>query len=141
MEKQPQYFKEGQTAWWLKQGQLIEGIIYNNISNRLYPFFFNPLNDVEVATFTYDGRINSTGSVCLFQKHFPIPQNVPLTDGFQVGDRVKCKVRGIGTVKYIETDARYPVKVEFDNYLDGKYNYTLEGKFSTTDYEPILTKI
>ncbi len=145
MEKQPKYFKEGQTAWWLSSGKLIEGTLSVNEGNDIFPFVFNP-NSIDedishILTITYDGRMFQKSGVVIFQKPFPIPQNVPITDDFQVGDRVKCKIRGLGNVKYIKTDVRYPVIVEFDNYTDGEYNYTLEGKFSITDYEPILTKI
>lgn len=141
--EQPQYFKEGQTAYRLMDGEFMEGIILykNNLST--FPILFESKDGTYTAFFTYDGRVNTNGSVCLFQKPFHIPQNIPLADEFQVGDRVKCKIHGFGNVVNIEAKDNYSVKVKFDKfdeYFD-LVGYTLEGRLNINDYEPILTKI
>ncbi len=133
------FFKEGQTAWWLVNNMVIEGKILH-ISDSSYPVTFRMVSGV-TETFTLDGRFRVDDiAPSLFQIKPIITTNKPLTDEFQVGDKVECMVKGYGVVVEIyKKEPLYPVSVLFDG--GSKHIYTIEGKHFNTDHKPTLRKV
>jgi hypothetical protein len=52
-----------------------------------------------------------------------------------VGQQVYCLRYGVGKIANIDNSILYSIKVEFP---DGRFNYTLGGKWSENDANPIL---
>jgi hypothetical protein len=54
----------------------------------------------------------------------------------KVGDKVYCRIDGLGTITRIKSSVTYPIEVSFNN--GRRYDYTLCGRADTPDVEPIL---
>lgn len=109
-----EYFEVGMPVWAIIRAEVRQGEVIG-IEPEHEGTFGSVIAKFDNETWRYNGNgrglfSHDTG---LFQKSFKLPKNEPLYE-FRVGDRVKCKINGLGEVLRFDSDSVRPMLVSFN---------------------------